>query len=498
MKKIHLSNEPKTNPKFDAFPYQKEAFESIKDLEYAAVFHEQGLGKTKIAIDTLLYWLEKSSIDTVLIVTKKQLVQNWKKEFSSHTYIKPAILTDEKKNNHFVFVSPARVIITNFEILQVEKKQFVLYLKTRNVAIIIDESAKLKNPKSKLTQTYFELSPLFKKRLILTGTPVANRPYDIWAQIFFLDHGKSLGNNFSDFKAQTDLSNKLAGNEELQETFERELSGIFEKISAFSVRETKNSGIISLPDKVYIREETELSPEQSMLYQQIREELRIEVIKNGEKIIDDSSAMVKRLLRLIQVTSNPLLIDESFTGKSAKETILDELIKGILAKDEKCIVWTSFIENVDYFNKLYSQFGSVKIHGGMKITERNRSVEKFRLQEHKVLFATPASAKEGLTLTEANHVIFYDRGFSLDDYLQAQDRIHRISQTKTCYVHNIIARGTIDEWIDVLLEAKQNAASLVQGDISLDEYKFKADYSFGDIVKEILNIQGCQEELRYE
>ncbi len=131
----------------------------------------------------------------------------------------------------------------------------------------------------------------------------------------------------------------------------------------------------------------------------------------------------------------------------------------------------------------------------MKITERNRSVEKFRLPEYKVLFATPASAKEGLTLTEANHVIFYDRGFSLDDYLQAQDRIHRISQTKTCYVHNIIARETIDEWIDVLLKAKQNAASLVQGDMSLEEYKLKADYSFGDIVKEILNIQDCQEEL---
>ena len=72
-----------------------------------------------------------------------------------------------------------------------------------------------------------------------------------------------------------------------------------------------------------------------------------------------------------------------------------------------------------------------------------------------MLFATPASAKEGLTLTEANHVIFYDRGFSLDDYLQAQDRIQNI-QTKTCYVHNIITKGTIDEWIDDYY-AKQNA-----------------------------------------
>lgn len=495
MKKIHLTNEPKTETKFGAFPYQKEAFESIKDLEYAAVFHEQGLGKTKIAIDTLLYWLERSSIDTVLVVTKKQLVQNWKKEFFYHTYIKPEILTDDRKNNHFVFVSPARVIITNFEILYVEKNQLTLYLKTRNVAIIIDESVKLKNPKSKLTQAYFELSPFFKKKMILTGTPVANRPYDIWAQIFFLDQGKSLGKDFTDFKEQTNLSNSLFGNEILQESFEKELSSIFQKIRSFSVRETKNSGIISLPDKVFIREETDLAPEQRVLYQQIREELRVEVVKNGERRIDDSSAIVKRLLRLIQVTSNPLLIDDSFKGKSAKESVLNRLINGILAKEEKCIIWTGFIENVDYFNRLYSRFGSVKIHGSMKITERNRSVEKFRLPEYKVLFATPASAKEGLTLTEANHVIFYDRGLSLDDYLQAQDRIHRISQTKTCYVHNIIAKETIDEWIDALLSAKQEAASLVQGDIPLEEYKLNADYSFGDIVKKILNIQNDQEDL---
>ena len=492
MKKIHLLNEPKINSKLAAFTYQREAFESIKDLEYAAIFHEQGLGKTKIAIDTLLYWLGTSSIDTVLIVTKKQLVQNWKKEFTTHTYIKPAVLTSDKGSNHFVFLSPARVIITNFEILQVEKTQFLLFLTTRNVAIIIDESAKLKNPESKLTKTYFELSPLFKKRIILTGTPVANRPYDIWAQIFFLDYGKSLGDKFSDFKVKTNLSNKLSTNESLQKTFENELSGIFEKISGFSVRETKNSDIIKLPDKIFIREETELTQEQSALYNQIRKELQVEVIKHGEKIIDDSSALLKRLLRLVQVASNPFLIDESYTGKSAKEAILDKLINHILSNGEKCIVWTSFIDNVDYFNKKYSQIGSVKIHGKMKITDRNRSVEKFRLSEYKILFATPASAKEGLTLTEANHVIFYDRSFSLDDYLQAQDRIHRISQKKTCYVHNIIAAGTIDDWIDILLEAKQNAAALTQGDISLTAYKKKADYSFGDVVKAILNID--QEE----
>ena len=77
----------------------------------------------------------------------------------------------------------------------------------------------------------------------------------------------------------------------------------------------------------------------------------------------------------------------------------------------------------------------------MKIADRNQSVERFRTDDYKIMFATPASAKEGLTLTMANHVIFYDRGFSLDDYLQAQDRIHRISQKK-----NLLCPQHHNEW----------------------------------------------------
>lgn len=66
------------------------------------------------------------------------------------------------------------------------------------------------NPRIARGIAFFELSTLFKKRVIMTGTPVANRPYDIWAQIFFLDQGKSLGTDFRAFKKETDLSNKLS------------------------------------------------------------------------------------------------------------------------------------------------------------------------------------------------------------------------------------------------------------------------------------------------
>lgn len=493
MKRISYIKAPILFAKKSAFPYQVQAVEAIRDKQYAAIFHEQGLGKTKIAIDLLLYWLVNTDIDTVMIVTKKQLVQNWINEFNNHTSITPKTLDSNRSNNYFSFVCPAAVLLTNFETIVSEKERIKLFLNTRNVAIIIDESAKLKNPETKLTKAFFELAPLFKKRVIMTGTPVANRPYDIWSQIYFLDQGESLGTNFEDFKKRTDLSNKLYSDTDKQTQFENCLSDVFRKISAFSVRETKSSGIIHLPQKIYIREETTFEKAQGELYERIRKELLIEVIKDGELIVDDSSFVIKRLLRLVQVASNPQLIDDRFRGKSAKEDVLIGLISNIVDSGEKCIVWTNYIENVNSFCKKFAEFGCVKIHGGMKIADRNRSVERFRKDGIRVLFATPASAKEGLTLTMANHVIFYDRGFSLDDYLQAQDRIHRISQTKTCYIHNIIVKDSIDEWIDVLLQSKQRAACLAQGDISLQEYKQEADYSFGALVKEILGIEGLEE-----
>ena len=152
------------------------------------------------------------------------------------------------------------------------------------------------------------------------------------------------------------------------------------------------------------------------------------------------------------------------------------------------IVWSNFIENVDYFYGKYSEYGALRIHGGLGIDDRNRSVDLFKTDDScKVLFATPQSAKEGLTLTVANHVIFYDRGFSLDDYLQAQDRIHRISQKKKCYIYNIVIPSTVDDWIDKLLDAKQYAAFLAQGDMSLDEYVRCADYSYEEIVNQIIS-----------
>lgn len=491
MQRIHLKNEPKLDIKLDAFPFQSEAVEAIRDLEYAAIFYEQGLGKSKIAIDLILYWLEEKMVDTILYVAKKSLLYNCEKEFKKHSYLKPKLLTQNRSNNFYVYNSPSRLILTHYEVLKTEFERLKLMLRARNVAVIFDESAKIKNPNSLLAKSAFLLSPLFKKRVIMTGTPVANRPYDIWAQIYFLDKGNSLGTDFSDFKRNADLSNELFNDKTKRTKFESFINTIFPKISSFSIRQTKDSGVIELPEKEYRTINSDWESRQYELYRQVREEMRAVVIKEGIPTEDNSSELLKRLLRLVQITSNPCLIDDSYVVAPGKFDFLIDVISSITQKKEKCIVWTSFVNNADWLTKELQQFGVTKIHGKLDMERRNRAVESFLEDQNiRVLVATPGAAKEGLTLTIANHVIYYDRTFSLDDYLQSQDRIHRISQGKKCYIYNLIMKDSIDEWIDMLLKAKHLAAQLTQGDISLEYYRSQISYEFSEIIKNILGIRG--------
>jgi SNF2 family DNA or RNA helicase len=486
---LKLIREPALTAKHRGFAYQLEAVDAIKNLEYAAIFHEQGLGKTKIGVDLTLLWLKQSVVDSVLIVTKKGLIQNWRDEVALHSHLKPRLLTQDKRGNFHAFNSPVRIYLAHYEVLRSEQKRLSLFLKTRKVAVFLDEAQKIKNPESNVAKTLFALSSGFERRIIMTGTPIANRPYDIWSQIYFLDHGKSLGTDFKAFRESLDLSNDLGQDREKQTSFEDTLSGLFRKIESFSVRETKKSAGIKLPGKEIRNVSVDLEARQTEIYERFRKDFAAIVVRDGAPVLDDAEEVLKRLLRLVQVASNPRLVDEAYHAVPAKYPVLESILGEIAGAGEKAIVWSSFTENVDWLTRELQPFGAVRVHGKMNIEDRNRSIQNFKKKpEHKILVATPAAAKEGLTLTVANHAVFFDRSFSLDDYLQAQDRIHRISQTKTSYITNLVARDTVDEWVDVLLSAKQLAAALGQGDISKRVYQSEASYDFGEMVREILGI----------
>jgi len=480
--------------RYKAFDYQTEAVNFLQGRNYGAIFHEQGLGKTKMAIDLFCLWLQNKKIDSVLIITKKNLVFNWKNEIGAHTNLRPKIIGFSKSQDHALFFNPSKCFISHYEALVSEAEGFLHFAENRSLAVILDESQKIKNPSSKVTEAVINFGKKCTYRLILTGTPVANRPYDIWSQIYFLDQGKALGEDFKGFKKKMDLpSSAFSGDDEESEMEAKEVLGnnletIFQKIKEFSIRETKDGGKINLPRKEIQTIYAEWEKSQQAMYKKVQEELRIEIFKGGELKEDVSEDVLKRLLRLVQIASNPSLIDDRYDKAPGKYDALKEILEKIDFSNEKVILWSSFRENIDWLAKELTTLNPLKLYGQIAIKTRNATVEKFmKRDKYKILIATPSSSKEGLTLTVANHVIFYDRTFSLDDYSQAQDRIHRISQKRTCFVYNIILRNSIDDWVDVLLKAKNVSAKLAQGDISVDTFKREVNFDYLSILQDILN-----------
>ena len=119
-------------------------------------------------------------------------------------------------------------------------------------------------------------------------------------------------------------------------------------------------------------------------------------------------------------------------------TLLDEL------GNEQVIIWTQFKEE------------QVQILEAVKSGEllNSETVEPFKAGDFQYLIAHPQRGGVGLTFTNCKYAIYYSRSFSLEEYLQSQDRIHRISQERDVTIFNLIARDTVDELIDLRLRGK--------------------------------------------
>ena len=459
-------------PKTKSYPHQLEAVEFIRGKEYIPLFDEQGLGKTKIVIDSLLKDIEDGFIDGSLIVCKKYLIPTWEEEILKHSYLKPIILKGTAKELGQKFLTFSYFYIINYDALFSEKERLKMFLKLRNMAIVLDESQRIKNPEGIATKAVNEIKNYSKKRIIITGTPIANKPIDIWSQFYFLDGGKLLGEKFEDFKRKYDIDWR----EEIPLSERTKiLESLRNIINDVSIRRLKTD-VLELPEKKFEDFHVQLKGKQLELYTKLKDELILEIEKlDGNKIFDESSNILKKLLRLTQISSNPKLIIPEFDEQPIKFLELDKLLENILNSNEKVIVWSSFNGNIRTLRNRYIKYGSSMLFGEIPIEDRKKIVNNFqKLAENKVLIANPAAAKEGLTLTAANNAVYIDRNFNLVDYLQSQDRIHRISQTKTCRIIKILAKNTIDEYIEEILYKKQKIAQFLQGDLEqiTDEREF--------------------------
>jgi len=442
-----------------SLPHQVEGIEFLRRNERAALFDEQGLGKSKQLIDAVAAQIVAGDLAGAVIVCPNGLKTNWAEEIAKFSDLPVAVFGAGRKARRSSFAKlRAAFYVINYEAVSAELASLKALLRFKPMALVLDESHRIKTPEAKVTEAVLQLRASASRRYILSGTPVANTPDDLWSQFYFLDDGEALGTTLAEFRGR--YRSEGGGYTALQDLRER--------VGGMSIRRLKDTAV-SLPAKKVSRLRLEMAGQQLELYDGMRNELEIWVQSmDGQQVLQQAEAILARLVRLAQLASDPSMLDASYDEQPCKLLALDAILEEVLSRPNarKIIVWTSFVANIAALERRYARYRPVSLHGALSGPERDDSVSSFKEDPNvKLMVANPAAAREGLTLTEANVAIYLDRTFNLVDYLQSQDRIHRISQTSDCEIMLLLAKDSIDEFVDFCLEQKTRLARFVQQDV---------------------------------
>jgi SNF2 family DNA or RNA helicase len=232
---------------------------------------------------------------------------------------------------------------------------------------------------------------------------------------------------------------------------------------------TDRSVIADLPDKTEVRAYCHLARTQAALYQQAVADLEAELGRaEGMK---RRGVVLASLMRLKQICNHPSqwlgdrVWNEADSGKLAR---LREVAEVIAAKQEKVLVFTQFREMTAplaaFLESVFRRPGLV-LHGGTAVGKRQPLVRQFQEDERVPFFVISLKAGgAGLNLTAASHVVHFDRWWNPAVENQATDRAFRIGQTRHVLVHKFISRGTVEERIDQLIDAKRQLSDdLLEG-----------------------------------
>jgi len=321
--------------------------------------------------------------------------------------------------------------------------------------LVADEAQALKNPAAKQTRQIKSIRA--EARITLTGTPVENRLTDLWS-LFDFTHPGLLGSR----KAFTEFVRRLSAREHF--------APLRRLVQPYILRRLKTDKrvIADLPDKTELDAWCPLSPRQAALYQRAVRELQESL--QGAEGIERKGLVLSFLMRFKQLCNHPSqwLGDDAWNAAdSGKFQRLRELAEVIRDKQEKVLVFTQFRETTGplaaFLGGIFGREGLV-LHGATPVRERRALVERFQDDESTPFFVLSLKAGgTGLNLTAASHVIHFDRWWNPAVENQATDRAFRIGQHRNVLVHRFVCRGTVEERIAALIDAKQKLADDVLG-----------------------------------
>jgi SNF2 family DNA or RNA helicase len=304
-----------------------------------------------------------------------------------------------------------------------------------------------------------------KYRRILTGSPVTKNPLDLYTQCEFLDPFLLNFNSWYAFRNRYAIMKTIHVRGRSIQTVHKfqNLGELSDRLKGFSYRVLKED-CLDLPEKIYMKRHVALTKEQENLYEQMRKT----AIANLNGKVTSTVTVLTQLMRLQQITCGHFVADDG-TVQTIKNNRLDELMDVLEETENKAIIWAYWQRDVqdirDAIEKKYGPRSVVDYYGLTPQDERQDNIRRFQNDnECRFLIGTPSTGGYGITLTEANTVIYYSNGYDLEKRLQSEDRAHRIGQKKNVTYIDLIAEDTVDEKIVKSLRKKINIASEVMGE----------------------------------
>ncbi|MEO9023046.1 MAG: SNF2-related protein [Ginsengibacter sp.] len=457
-------------------PYQLSGFHWLNYLSTVGwggiLADDMGLGKTVQALSMLLHYAEKNEGLKALVVCPTTLIYNWENEINKFT---PSLTrrihhgnTRAKRKEDF---GDDNVLITTYGTL---RSDIQLLMKIPFDYVVLDESQAIKNPSSKVTRAACLLKA--RNRVCMSGTPLQNNTFDIYAQMNFLNPG--LLGSMEFFRNEFSTPIDKFGEQEQKDHLKKLLY-------PFILRRTKEQVAKDLPDKTETILFCEMESAQRNVYEAYRNSYRNKILG----VIDDQGVgksqltILQGLMKLRQICDSPAILNEEerYPNDSIK---LEELTREITENigEHKALVFSQFLGMLALIKQKLKE-NNIEFEyfdGSTSPIDREKAIQNFQTNEKcRVFLISLKAGGVGLNLTAADYVYIVDPWWNPAVEQQAIDRTHRIGQTKNIFAYRMICKDTIEDKILQLQERKRILAKeLISDDQTFVKSLTKEDVEY--------------------
>lgn len=469
-------------------PYQRRGIawlEVLRALGAGGILaDDMGLGKTLMTLAFLARWHEEGGADdgrASLVVCPTSLVGNWIDEAARFVpALRVARVRGDDQGNLAAVAANADVLVTTYGLV---RRYDAAFSALAFRAVVLDEAQNVKNPRARITQAVANLDGTML--LALTGTPVENRPHELWSIMDLVNPGL-----LGDFTTFDERFGRVIDTDPKSEAAAR----LRALVRPFILRRTKRDVLPELPPKTEIVRRCTPSARERKLYEALAHAVRESVREVLEIRGYDRArlSVLTAILRLRQMACDPRLVDpvlEASTSEppSAKRAAFLEIVRELVREGRRALVFSQFVGLLTLWRADLEREGVAYEYLDGSTLDRDGVVARFRDGAAPLFLVSLRAGGAGLNLTAADTVIHCDPWWNPAVEEQATDRAHRIGQARAVTVIRLVTEGSIEDKIDLLKEKKRELASALMDE---PEAEHAATTAKGIGVDELLDVLG--------